>query len=133
MLTFAGPALAGAAPPDASQPPAATAPHPGVLTLEQALTLALQGNRDVRNAALEVAKAEDELRSYRTQALPQFNIYALSTQTLDDVRVRVPAGAFGDFPATGPIPATEQSATPIRTGQGPRQHEVAGAAKPGGS
>lgn len=109
-LAFAGASLAWAAPPDPSQP-AATAPRPGILTLEQALTLAFQGNRDVRNAALEVAKAEDELRSFRTQALPQFNVYALSTQTLDDIKVRVPAGAFGDFPATGPIPATDTEVT----------------------
>ena len=110
-LAFADASLAWAAPPDPSQPPAAAASRPGILTLEQALTLAFQGNRDVRNAALEVAKAEDELRSFRTQALPQFNVYALSTQTLDDIKVRVPAGAFGDFPATGPIPATDTEVT----------------------
>jgi outer membrane efflux protein len=89
----------------------ATSPPPGVLTLEQAVALALQGNRDVRNTALEAGKAEDELRAFRVQGLPQFNVYAVGTQTLQDVNVRVPGGAFGDFPGVGPIPATDTEVT----------------------
>jgi len=44
-LILGGAAAAVAAPPDPAEPPApATSPPPGVLTLEQAVALALQGN-----------------------------------------------------------------------------------------
>ncbi len=87
-----------------------------ILTIEQSVRLALEGNRDIRNAALEVANAEDELRTYRTKGLPQFSLYALESRSLEDIKVNVPAGAFGDFPATGPIPATDtEVTTPSRT------------------
>jgi len=109
-LILGGAAAAAAAPPDPAEPPA-EATRPGVLTLEQAVTLALQGNRDVLNAALEVAKAEDSLRAFRVQGLPQFSVYAIASQALHDTKVRVPEGAFGDFPATGPIPATDTEVT----------------------
>jgi len=111
----------------ATPPPSATPPPPAasqatpagsgeVLTIEQVVRLALEGNRDVRNAVLEVANAEDELRTYRTKGLPQFNLYALESRMLDDIQVNVPAGAFGDFPATGPIPAADTDVTtPART------------------
>jgi len=62
VLAFAG----------AGRLPAAEAPAaPGeVLPLERAVSLALEGNRDVKNAALEVVKAESALSSFRTEALP---------------------------------------------------------------
>jgi len=81
-------------------PAPATTPVGEVLTLEQAVALALEGNREVKEAALEVVKAESELGGFKTKALPYFNVYAIASQNLDDVNVRVPAGAFGDFPAT---------------------------------
>jgi outer membrane protein TolC len=107
VLTLAHPD-ASAAPQASTEPPAAA---PEVLTLERALTLALEGNREIRNAVLDVTKAEDTLRAFRTQGLPQFSVYALGTRALEDISVRVPEGAFGDFPATGPIPATDTDVT----------------------
>ncbi len=107
VLTLAHPAASEALQ-GPTVPPVAT---PEVLALEQAVALALQGNREVRNAALEVAKAEDDLRAFRVQGLPQFSVYAIGTQALEDIQVRVPAGAFGDFPATGPVPATDMDVT----------------------
>jgi len=106
-LTLAACTIAGMTPARAGEP----APAADVLTLEQAVTLALAGNRDVRNAALEVVKAESDLGAFKTKALPSFNLYAIESKTLDDVNVRVPAGAFGDFPGTGPIPADDTEVT----------------------
>ncbi len=106
-LTVAACAIAWMIPARADEP----APAAEVLTLEQAVRLALEGNRDVRNAALEVVKAESELGAFKTKALPYFNLYAIESKTLDDVNVRVPAGAFGDFPGTGPIPADDTEVT----------------------
>jgi len=81
------------------------------LSIEQAVSLAFEGNRQIKSAVLDVSKAQDELGSSRTNALPSFNIYALESKTLDDIKVRVPEGAFGDFPATGPIPAADSEVT----------------------
>jgi outer membrane protein TolC len=107
FLAFAG---AGRLP--AAQTPTVPAE---ILPLERAVALALEGNRDVKNAALEVVKAESALSSFRTEALPYFNVYAIESQTLGDIKVNVPAGSFGDFPATGPIPATD---TEVKTEAG---------------
>ncbi|HEU4400878.1 MAG TPA: TolC family protein [Candidatus Polarisedimenticolia bacterium] len=82
-----------------------------VLTLEQAVALALENNRLVRNAALEAAKAVDSLASFRTNRLPAIDLTALESQTLADLKFRFPAGAFGDFPATGPIPSRDTDVT----------------------
>jgi outer membrane protein len=113
ILTTVTPEGASDAPPTASPAPAALAPSPAseVLSLDQAVALALESNRDVKNAALDVVKAASELGAFRTQVLPSFNLYAIESQTLDDIKVRVPSGAFGDFPATGPIPAADSEVT----------------------
>jgi outer membrane protein TolC len=47
-----------------------------LLTLEQALALALQANRNVENAALEVRKAEDSVAAVRTRRLPILHLGA---------------------------------------------------------
>jgi len=104
-LCFGGATSLPAAPPDGTRP--AIPPPTEVLTLGQAITLALSGNRDLKNAALEAAKADDEVHATRAQGLPQFNIYATATQMLEDAVVKVPGGAFGTFTGIGPIPATD--------------------------
>jgi outer membrane protein TolC len=48
-----------------------------VLTLEQAVALALQNNRQVQNATLEVGKKIDQAAAARTSRLPAFNMYFL--------------------------------------------------------
>ncbi len=90
-----------------SPAPVVAGPADEVLTLEQAVSMALEGNRGVKNALLEGSK----LGSSRTQALPSFNVYALQSKTLTDIRVHVPEGAFGDFAATGPIPPADTEVT----------------------
>lgn len=82
-----------------------------VLTLERAVLLALENNRLVKNAVLEAAKAEDDLLAFRTRFLPSIDLTALESKNLTDLKFRFPKGAFGDFPATGPIPATDSEVT----------------------
>jgi outer membrane protein len=89
-------------------PPAATSE---VLTLERAVALALENNRLIKNAALEAAKAQDSLAASRTRLLPSFDVTALDSKNLTDLNFRFPKGAFGDFPATGPIPASDTEVT----------------------
>jgi outer membrane protein TolC len=55
----------------------AVGPVGAVLTLEQAVALALQNNRQVQNASLEVGKKIDQAAAARTSRLPAFNMYFL--------------------------------------------------------
>ena len=56
-----------------------------VLTLEQAVALALENNRTIRNAELEVSKADDRLAVAHTQRLPSFKVNAFSSLLLQPV------------------------------------------------
>lgn len=90
-------------------------PANDVLTLEQAVSAAVQSNRSLRIADLEVAKAGDRLSAARTRRLPALDVYVIGSQLLQPVSFTFPAGALGDFPATGPIPAEDTSiVTPRR-------------------
>ena len=53
-----------------------------VLTLDQAISLALRDSRQVKNAQLAVGKAGDEVAAARTQRLPSLNVYSLVSQQL---------------------------------------------------
>jgi outer membrane protein TolC len=68
-----------------------------VLTLEQAIALALHGNHSVRDAELEVEKTGDALSATRTKRLPSMNVFDLAT-----VQFVKPQG-IGIFPGTGPF------------------------------
>ncbi|MGE0821119.1 MAG: TolC family protein [Candidatus Binatia bacterium] len=85
----------------------ATAPPGELLTLEQAVDVALAHNRQVNNAALEVQKASDRVAAARTQRLPALNLHLLGTYRLAREDYTFKAGQLGTFPATGPIPATD--------------------------
>src|SRR5262245_44973420 len=49
-----------------------------VLTLDQAIALALRENHSVRDAALEAGKSGDILSATRTHRLPSMNVYSLT-------------------------------------------------------
>jgi outer membrane protein TolC len=51
-----------------------------VLTLEQAISLALHDNRQVRNAQLSVGQAGDAVAAARTLRLPSMHVYTLVSQ-----------------------------------------------------
>lgn len=78
-----------------------------VLTLEEAVTLALQNNRLVKTSALEAQKFDFRVSTSRSRRLPQFQLNALAGSLLQPFDFTFPAGSFGTFPATGPIPATK--------------------------
>src|SRR5215471_17365270 len=98
-----------------------------MLTLDQAVALALQNNRQVHNAALEVGKKTDQVAAARTQLLPAFNVYVLESYLLTPVDFTFKQGAFGTFPGTGPIPAKD---TTIRTERRPTTVVSAQATQP---
>jgi outer membrane protein TolC len=76
-----------------------------VLSLDRAITLALQNNREVRNARLETEKAQDSVDAFRTHRLPAFKTTSLLSKPLTSFDLTVARGSLGTFPATGPIPS----------------------------
>jgi outer membrane protein TolC len=95
--------LAVAVPAWSETPPAT----PDALTLEEAVRLALQNNRGVGVAALQVARAEHRVAAAKTRRLPNLDLQATAGSTIGTIRVTYPGGAFGTFPGIGPIPAEE--------------------------
>jgi outer membrane protein TolC len=78
-----------------------------VLTLEEAITLALRDNRQVKYAVLEVKKSEERLAAARTRRLPEFKFNALGSQLLSSIDFKFERGVFGYYPGIGPIPSEE--------------------------
>lgn len=78
-----------------------------VLTLDQALALALKNSAAILSAEAQVQRSEEELAASRTRRLPSLEVQASASQLLSSPEVAFPAGAFGTYAGTGPIPATD--------------------------
>lgn len=85
-----------------------------ILTLEQAIALAGQNNRLVKNSSLDVDKAVAQVEATKTRRLPALSFRAQANQLLAPIQFSFAQGAFGTFPATGPIPAQD---TKLETSQ----------------
>src|SRR5262249_12057866 len=74
-----------------------------VLTLEQAIALALRDNHLVKNAELGVGKTGDELAATRTMRLPSMHLFTLVSQQLvkHDTTVENPLSSI--LPGVGPF------------------------------
>jgi outer membrane protein len=101
--------LVAAGPPAllAQGPATPPAPEEPLLALEAALSLALDNNRQVKISALEAQKTEHQLNVVRSRRLPQFHVDALAGSLLQPFDFTFPAGSFGTYPETGPIPSTD--------------------------
>jgi outer membrane protein len=76
----------------------------GILTLEDAVNLALEHNRSIQQAALSASGVDDALKAARTQRLPQFKFSSTAGVMLTRPTITFDRGAFGDYPGIGPIP-----------------------------
>jgi outer membrane protein TolC len=84
------------------------------LSLDSAVRMALENNRTLQTAKLEMQKADDEVEVARTHRLPSFQTSVQSSYLLTPVNFSFPRGAFGDFAGIGPIPATDTEITTPR-------------------
>src|ERR1700755_1947804 len=75
-----------------------------VLTLDQAISLALRDNRGVKNAQLGVGKVGDDVAAARTYRLPKFEFNALAGQQVLSPDFTFTKGVLGTYPNVGPIP-----------------------------
>jgi outer membrane protein len=99
-----------------AQAPEADSAAP-LLTLDEAIRIATSKNRDIRISTLEITKANETVAQARTNYLPKLDTYVLAGAPLQPLNFRVPAGTFGTYPATGPIPARDSNIhSPVRFG-----------------
>jgi outer membrane protein TolC len=95
-----------------SQPPAAR----NLLTLEEAVNTALQNNRQMKNAAMEVSKSEHLLAAARTRRWPNFEVIVAESWLLTS---QPNFNALGGTPGVLPIPIPITSATNLVSNRQP--------------
>ncbi len=74
-----------------------------VLTLDQAISVALRDSRQVKNAQLAVGKAGDEVAASRTLRLPSMHLYSLLSQQLVKHDAGLDNSETSVVPGVGPI------------------------------
>ncbi len=74
-----------------------------VLSLDQAINIALQNNRTLKNARLSVEKGEDEIAAMRTSRFPSSRFYALVSQDMVKHEANLTNPVTGIFPGIGPF------------------------------
>jgi outer membrane protein TolC len=77
---------------------------PVALTLTQAIDLALKQNRELKLAQLSVVDSERKKEIARSAYFPHIKNESSILHVTDLAGVEIPAGAFGNHPATGLIP-----------------------------
>lgn len=82
------------------------ADQPDVLTVDDAVKIALANNRNLKIVSLNLDVHKEKLAADKTKRLPSFSTYVFGSQLLSPISYTFPAGEFGTYPATGPIPAT---------------------------
>lgn len=85
------------------------------LSLDQAVQLALQHNIDIANATLDVSKAKDRSRAFRSSLFPKLSLYALGSEQLAPVNITIAEGTIENDSKIGPIPSHDvKYATPMQ-------------------
>jgi outer membrane protein TolC len=77
------------------------------LTLDEAIAVAVAHNRNARNSALDVCKAQDRLAANRTRQFPNISVYALGAQQLRAFEFTIEKGVLGNYSGTGPLPSED--------------------------
>jgi outer membrane protein TolC len=87
------------------------------LTLDEAVQIATSQNREVKISEIDVTKAKEEVTQTRTNYFPTLNANVLAGSLLQPINFTVPAGTFGTYPGTGPVPSKDSSIrSPARIG-----------------
>ena len=79
--------------------------NPMQLTLEQAINLALKQNHSVHLRSLSVEQMQSKKDEARSNYLPQLKASGGVLHVTELEGVAIPAGAFGSYPSTGPVPS----------------------------
>jgi outer membrane protein TolC len=100
---------------------------PDVLTVDQAVKIAVANNRMLKITSLQLGGAKEDYLAFKTHRYPSFKTYIFASELLAPISFEVPAGQFGTYQATGPIPATN---TFITTPQQPTAYVMANVSQP---
>jgi len=85
-----------------------------LLSMDQAIWLAIANNRSLQVASLDIDKSNWQVAEFKTKRLPSLSTTVLGSQLLNELSFTFKEGAFGNFPATGPIPSTDTKITTPR-------------------
>ena len=77
-----------------------------VLALDEAVSVALQHNWDVKNSVLEAQKYDFQVSTARSKRKPQFQFSMLGGELLHPFDFTIPQGSLGTYAGIGPIPST---------------------------
>jgi outer membrane protein TolC len=75
------------------------------LTLDQAIDLALKQNHSIHLRSLSVDQMRSKKDEARSNYLPQIKASGSVLHVTEFAGIEIPAGAFGNFPSTGPVPS----------------------------
>jgi outer membrane protein TolC len=90
-------------------PPAHAQPPADVLTFDRAVQMALESNRLLQASKLDPQRVADDVAALHTRRLPALDVKMFEGAFLSPVEFTFRQGAFGTFPATGPIPFADIS------------------------
>jgi hypothetical protein len=68
-----------------------------VIALEQAIIIALENNRQVKNAVLEISKTNEQIAAARTKRYPNFFLSVLGARLLQTATFEFPKGSMVHF------------------------------------
>ena len=89
-------------------------PASHLLSLDEAIQLAIANNRALQIASLDVDKSKWEIAEFKTKRLPSLSTTVLGSELLNELSFTFKEGAFGTFPSTGPIPDKDTKITTPR-------------------
>ena len=78
---------------------------PMQLTLEQAINLAEKQNHSIHLRSLSVEQTQSKKDEARSNYLPQIKTSGSVLHVTELEGIAIPAGAFGNYPSTGPVPS----------------------------
>jgi outer membrane protein TolC len=87
------------------------AQEPELLTLDHAIELALQNNRQIKIVSLDNESAREKASVAQTYFFPTLNLTFLGSYLLTPLDFTFEEGLFGTFPSTGPIPEEDITLT----------------------
>lgn len=93
-----------------------TPPSLAPVTLDQAVSSALDNNSAIKNSRLEVEISKDRILAAKTHFLPVVKFTAAGLQLITPLNFSFDKGVFGTFESTGPIPSRR---TNVATDQKP--------------
>ncbi|MGV8123199.1 MAG: TolC family protein [Candidatus Xenobiia bacterium LiM19] len=118
LLVFA---MQGRAAADESSPgtpvpspsPTLKEPDGPLLTVDEALSIALKGNREIQAAALSVGRGHDAVKAVQSAKYPVVSVVARNINYGTPENFYIQPGVLGTFPVLGPLPSTRQAISSV--------------------